>query len=63
MLKEEFIHKLDRGVMMGEILRELKVLKDVNAASSNEILMWAHWVEEQRAIHKHTGKTRSLTLY
>ena len=34
-LTEKFIHGLDNEVMIGEILRDLTVLKDINEANSD----------------------------
>ena len=48
-LTEQFIHGLDDKVMTGEIMRELTVLKDINEATSSQILIWAQRVEVQRA--------------
>ena len=47
-LIEQFIHWLDNEVMEGEILRELTALKDINEATSNQILKWDQTVEAQR---------------
>ena len=47
-LTEQFIHVLDDGVIIGEILRKLKALEDIIEATSDKIVMWAQRVEAQR---------------
>ena len=47
-LTEQFTYGLDDEVMIGEILRELTTLKDINEATSDQLLIWAQRVEVQR---------------
>ena len=43
------MHGLDDNVMIGNILRKLTALKNIDEATSNQILIWAWSVEAQRA--------------
>ena len=47
-LIEQFIHESYDEVMIGEILRDLTLLKDINEAMSDQILVSAQRVEAQR---------------
>ena len=40
-LTKQCVHGLDDEVILGQIFRELTVLKDINEANSDQILMWA----------------------
>ena len=44
-----FINRPDVKVMLGKMLRELTALKDINEATTDQILTWAQRVEAQRA--------------
>ena len=47
-LKEQNIHGLDNEDMIGEILRELTALEDINEITCNQILVWVQKVKVQR---------------
>ena len=54
---------LDNEIMMGEILRELTALKDINDANSDQILIWAQRMMVQRVLdhireHKESNSIR-----
>ena len=48
-LKEQFIHGIDDEVMIGEILRGLIALTDINESTSDQILIWVQRVKGQTA--------------
>ena len=50
-LTEKSIHWLDDEVMIGEILRKLTALRDINEATSKQMSVWAQRAGGQR-VHK-----------
>ena len=48
-LTEQFIHGLDDGCMISEILREVLTLEDIDAFTSDRGLLWAQGVKVQMA--------------
>ena len=48
-LKEQFIHRLNNRVMLGEIIRELTSKTNSEQTTSEDVLAWAKRVKVQRA--------------
>ena len=48
-LKEQFIHGLHDRVMLDEIVRELMAKNNSKQTNSEDVLLWARWIEAQRA--------------
>ena len=46
-MTEQFINGLDDEVCIGEIIRELTALKDINEVTSDHILMWTQRAQKE----------------
>ena len=46
-LKEKFIHNLDDEAIIGDMLGKLTTIKDINEATSDQILIWAQTLAAQ----------------
>ena len=48
-LKEQFIHGLNDKTMLDEVIRELTAKNSREQTTSEDVLLWARWIEAQRA--------------
>ena len=47
-LKEHFIHGLKDDSMLLELICKLTAITDTSAVTSDQVLLWARWVEAKR---------------